>query len=92
MSHPFRWVPADGQRHASRHPTTGGGYPPGLTVSTLCGLDVHARTGDLPWLWPTCADCNLEARRIVGAVIRFPGPAPPAPGPGSREFRSERDA
>ena len=70
MSHPFRWVPADGLRHASLRPTTGGGYPQGLELDTLCGKAVSAETGALPWLWRTCPDCDLAARKLVGAVIR----------------------
>ncbi len=38
--HPFHWVPAGGQRHASTdaHPNGGHLYPDGTAVTTLCGV------------------------------------------------------
>ena len=66
--HPFHWVPAQGERHASADPRPSGGYPAGLTVSTLCEQEVPAEVGEVAWLWNTCATCNAEARRLVGAA------------------------
>ncbi|KAA5829203.1 hypothetical protein F1721_26420 [Saccharopolyspora hirsuta] len=66
--HPFHWTPADGQRHASAdaHPPGALVYPDGTEVTTLCERTVLAESGDMAWLWPTCADCNAAARALVG--------------------------
>ncbi|GAA0509907.1 hypothetical protein GCM10011581_42840 [Saccharopolyspora subtropica] len=63
--HPFHWVPAEGQRHASLDFRPGGGYPTGMTVSTLCKQQLSADNSQLAWLWETCRDCNKEAHRIA---------------------------
>ncbi|GAB3558381.1 hypothetical protein J2S53_003706 [Actinopolyspora lacussalsi] len=72
MSHPFTWVPAEEQRHASRDPVPPPAleFPPELTVSALCGREVLTATGDIPWLWPTCPDCDRTTRELVGAPPR----------------------
>ncbi|MDA3644529.1 hypothetical protein LZ318_23130 [Saccharopolyspora indica] len=64
--HPFSWVPAEGQRHASSDQRPAGGWPDDTEVTTLCSQQVRAATGDLAWLWPTCAACNTEARKLAG--------------------------
>ncbi|MCI2422028.1 hypothetical protein MOQ72_31810 [Saccharopolyspora sp. K220] len=63
--HPFHWVPAEGQRHASLDSRPGGGYPTGMAVSTLCEQRLSADNSELGWLWSTCGDCNTEAHRIA---------------------------
>ncbi|MGP4018685.1 zinc finger protein [Saccharopolyspora sp. 5N708] len=65
--HPFHWVPASGERHASTAPRPHGGYPAGTPLTTLCEQRIHAEVGDIPWLWSTCVSCNAEAHRLVGA-------------------------
>lgn len=75
MPHPFTWVPAAGQRHASTDPLPSGSgheYPADVTVRSLCGREVVSASGELPWLWLTCAECDDEARAIVGAPARIP--------------------
>lgn len=70
--HPFHWIPAQGERHASRDPYPGGvqGYPDGATVSTLCGQDVTADSGAVAWLWDTCQRCNDAAHVLAeGAAV-----------------------
>lgn len=68
MPHPFHWVPADGKRHASTDTRPTGGYPRGTHVRTLCGQQLDAEDGVLPWLWNTCSPCNTAARRLTGAA------------------------
>ncbi|MGI8308790.1 zinc finger protein [Saccharopolyspora hattusasensis] len=72
--HPFSWVPADGQRHASIDARPGGGYPTGVCVATLCGHQLIADNTDRAWLWETCPDCNAAAH-VLAEV-----PMPPAAG------------
>ncbi|MGJ7907328.1 hypothetical protein ACOQFL_12700 [Actinopolyspora sp. H202] len=52
MSHPFVWVPGGGARHASGDvvPLPGVEFPEGVAVSTLCGAEVSAETGEVAWL------------------------------------------
>ncbi|WP_093148377.1 zinc finger protein [Saccharopolyspora antimicrobica] len=66
--HPFHWVPADGQRHASAdpHPLGASVYSSGADVTTLCERTVEADVSELAWLWATCADCNAAARVLAG--------------------------
>lgn len=65
--HPFHWVPAAGQRHAScTEKPVGCAYPTGTQVTTLCQRDVRADNSEVAWLWATCAECNREARRLAG--------------------------
>lgn len=66
--HPFHWVPAGHQRHVSTDSCPRGGFPPGTAVSTLCGQELSAEDGTLPWLWPTCPSCNELARQIAGTT------------------------
>jgi hypothetical protein len=66
--YPFHWVPAEGQRHASLDLRPGGGYPTGMTVSTLCQRELSADNSELAWLWSTCRACNSEAHRIAQGV------------------------
>lgn len=68
MPHPFHWVPAEGERHASTDVRPPGGYPTGTNVTTLCGQCLTAEDGVLPWLWTTCSSCNATARRMAGAA------------------------
>lgn len=67
MSHPFTWVPAADERHASVDPAPAHAYPAGQEIARLCGREVIAEVGDYAWLWPTCADCDRRAREMVGA-------------------------
>ncbi|MFI0468513.1 zinc finger protein [Saccharopolyspora sp. 5N102] len=80
--YPFHWVPADGQRHASLDSRPGGGYPTGMSVSTLCERELPADNSDLGWLWSTCGDCNAEAHRIAGTRADANGFQWTAPGRG----------
>ncbi|WP_333777767.1 zinc finger protein [Saccharopolyspora oryzae] len=66
--HPFHWVPAEGQRHAStdERPSGSSIYPDGIEVTTLCEQTVMASTGEMAWLWPTCPGCNAAARARAG--------------------------
>ncbi|WP_017976326.1 zinc finger protein [Actinopolyspora halophila] len=68
MSHPFVWVPGGGARHASGDvvPPPGVEFPEGVVVSTLCGVEVSAETGEVAWLWGTCRDCDERTRELVG--------------------------
>ncbi len=64
--HPFHWAPAGGARHASRDSKpTGGNYPTGTFVTTLCGSYVAADNSDMAWLWETCAACNKTAHALA---------------------------
>ncbi|WP_246868998.1 zinc finger protein [Saccharopolyspora sp. ASAGF58] len=63
--HPFHWVPADGQRHASTDARLGGGYPTRVCVATLCGHQLIADNTDRAWLWDTCPDCNAAAHKLA---------------------------
>lgn len=66
--HPFRWVPADGARHATADVRLAGAYTPGDEIDSLCGNRVTvAEPTDIAWLWPTCTDCYSEARALVDA-------------------------
>ncbi|GGI80879.1 hypothetical protein GCM10011581_17810 [Saccharopolyspora subtropica] len=64
--HPFSWVPAVGQRHASTDAKPAGGYPTGMTVQTLCGHQLIADNTETAWLWETCPECNAAARVLAG--------------------------
>ncbi|MEU5847276.1 zinc finger protein [Saccharopolyspora shandongensis] len=67
--HPFRWVPADGERHATGDARLAGAYTVGEQIDSLCGRSVTvAERTEIAWLWETCVDCNREAHRLVGAV------------------------
>lgn len=72
MSDRLTWVPGAGQRHASTasspHPSHE--FPAEINVSTVCGREVTSATGELPWLWPTCPDCDSETRRLAGVPGR----------------------
>lgn len=68
--HPFRWVPAEGERHASLEPSTGQGYPEGKVIQALCGKRVRAENSDISWLWETCPDCNNRAHELAHAGAR----------------------
>ena len=72
--HPFHWVPAEGQRHASAGAQPPGGYPSGASVRTLCEQELRADTGELAWLWGTCPPCNKQAHVLAQpqAVPAFP--------------------
>lgn len=70
MVHPFRWAPAESQRHASLDRSPGKGYPEGTVVQTLCGKQLRAETSDVSWLWKTCPDCNIRARELASARAR----------------------
>lgn len=73
--YPFRWVPADGQRHASTSPLPdyAHSYPEGTVILTLCGTELIARTHAHAWLWRTCPDCDIKAHDLAGLTL----PAPP---------------
>ncbi|NYI81603.1 hypothetical protein HNR68_000233 [Saccharopolyspora hordei] len=34
-------------------------------MTTLCRERLTADNSEIGWLWPTCAECNGEAHRIV---------------------------
>ncbi|ASU79847.1 hypothetical protein CDG81_18045 [Actinopolyspora erythraea] len=72
MSHPFTWVPAANERHASKDPVSQGRiqYAEGQSVTTLCGQMVEACDNELAWLWWTCPTCDDETRAIVGVPLR----------------------
>ncbi|GAA2796349.1 zinc finger protein [Saccharopolyspora taberi] len=63
--HPFRWVPAEGQRHATTDRLAAGGWSDGEAVTMLCGESVEVDNSVEAWLWETCADCNAEAHRMA---------------------------
>ncbi len=68
---PFTWVPAAGHRHASsddKPPSRE--FPPDTNVATLYGRVVVSAAGDLAWLWPTCGDCDEQARALVAMPPR----------------------
>lgn len=66
--HPFRWVPADGGRHATADVRLAGAYAAGEVIGSLCGRSVMVAEGtEIAWLWPTCPECNHEARSLVEA-------------------------
>ncbi|WP_433868789.1 zinc finger protein [Saccharopolyspora sp. CA-218241] len=67
--HPFHWVPADGERHATTAGRPLGGYSDGTVLETLCGRELRAVSGELAWLWFTCPDCDHEAHRMAGAPL-----------------------
>lgn len=67
--HPFRWLPAEGERHATAEVRLAGAYATGDQVASLCGLSVLAAEGtEIAWLWPTCPDCNTAAHRLAEGV------------------------
>ncbi|RCW45850.1 zinc finger protein [Halopolyspora algeriensis] len=72
MPHPFTWVPAARQRHASCDPVPGPGraFPAEATVTTLCGREVTTERGEIPWLWETCPGCDEQARQLAGLPSR----------------------
>jgi len=60
----FRWLPADGARHAIPR----GLFAPGEEVLTLADETVRMpqrRPGELEWLWPTCLACWAVAKERV---------------------------
>ncbi|SFS82313.1 zinc finger protein [Saccharopolyspora flava] len=63
--HPFSWVPAEGQRHATTDPKPRQGYD-GVEVRTLCLKRVTVDNSDIGWLWPTCSSCNTGAHELAG--------------------------
>ncbi|WP_263254086.1 zinc finger protein [Saccharopolyspora rosea] len=70
--HPFSWVPADGQRHATADVRPPGGFSTGLVVETLCGQQVQADNSDMAWLWETCPTCNVRAHELAGIPMARP--------------------
>ena len=71
--HPFSWVPADGQRHATTDAKPRYGYH-AIRVRTLCDLRVLVDDSDVSWLWPTCPGCNEGAHEL--AEVPMIGSAP----------------
>ena len=67
--HPFRWIPADGERHASRDKKPHG-WPDGTVVNALCGRSVRADNRDVAWLWETCPACNQAAHNMLDIAWR----------------------
>jgi hypothetical protein len=60
----FRWLPANGKRHA----VPGGRVTPGAQITTLVGEEVTVptqRLGSTEWTWPTCRDCYNEAKKCT---------------------------
>lgn len=57
MTARYRWLPAEGQRHAVPNDL----YP-GLPGRTLCGVAVTVPCEPIPkvpnWLWPECPSCD----------------------------------
>ncbi|WP_406690552.1 zinc finger protein [Saccharopolyspora sp. ID03-671] len=72
MTHPVRWTPAEGERHATA--VSGPGSGKDTEVLTLCGKTVTTSQSDRAWFWETCQHCNREAHRVAGV------PMPPATG------------
>ena len=71
--HAFHWTPAEQQRHASLDTKpANGNYPTGMCIETLCGRQLPADNSERAWLWPTCPDCNAEARRIASTEPQEP--------------------
>ncbi|MEV4734695.1 zinc finger protein [Saccharopolyspora sp. NPDC049426] len=62
--HPFHWVPADGQRHASH-----GRVADGDSSRMLCGEYAVAFYGVTAWLWATCVTCNIAAHELAGVPM-----------------------
>ena len=60
----YRWLPADGKRHA----VPGGRVKPGEEITTLVGERVTVptqRLGSTEWTWPTCRACWDEAKKCT---------------------------
>ncbi|WP_407074752.1 zinc finger protein [Saccharopolyspora sp. SCSIO 74807] len=74
MPYPFHWVPAAGQRHATLDARPGGGYPTGISVETLCGVQICADNSEFGWLWPTYPECAPETRRLAEEYAAAPKP------------------
>ncbi|MCX2729087.1 hypothetical protein OOZ19_02430 [Saccharopolyspora sp. NFXS83] len=75
MPYPFRWFPAQGERHASVDSAPRLGFRSGTEVKALCGAEVSASEGDEAWLWPTCPACTEGVRPIAqrhNAVLPLP--------------------
>lgn len=62
--HPFHWVPAGGQRHASQR-RVGDGEP----ARMLCGEHIVASYAEIAWLWETCSSCNITAHELAGVPM-----------------------
>ena len=64
--HPFHWVPAGGQRHASADPLPASchSYPAETTITALCGANLRAETSAEAWLWAGCADCRAATHEM----------------------------
>ncbi|WP_211762673.1 zinc finger protein [Kutzneria sp. CA-103260] len=90
----YRWLPADGKRHA----VPGGRVVPGDEIATLVGERVTVptqRLGPTEWTWPTCLDCWNEAKKcthvsLAGLAVHQ-GAAPETPPAASRP-RKRRSA
>ncbi|MEV0697236.1 zinc finger protein [Saccharopolyspora sp. NPDC050389] len=67
--HPFSWVPAAGQRHASTESRPPGRFPTGMAVTVLCGEHLRADNSELAWLWSTCPLCNEKAHLLAGIPL-----------------------
>ncbi|WP_442912733.1 zinc finger protein [Kutzneria sp. CA-103260] len=75
----YRWLPADGRRHA----VPAGPVGPGNEITTLIGERVTVptqRLGSTEWTWPTCEGCWDEAKKcthvaLAGLVVRPAAPA-----------------
>lgn len=74
--YPFSWVPANEARHASSDKRPTGGWPDGTELTALCGRKIQAASGELAWLWPTCAECDAAARILAGLPPISVGKAP----------------
>jgi hypothetical protein len=79
----YRWLPADGKRHA----VPGGQVEPGEEIRTLVGESVTVpaqRLGSTEWTWPTCVPCWDEAKGcthislVALGVRQTVGTAPPS--------------
>lgn len=68
--HPFSWIPADGQRHATVDQRPSGGWRNGELISTLCGNEgLEASLGTAAWLWETCSECNVRAHELAAVPV-----------------------
>ena len=66
--HPFHWVPAGGQRHASHARVAAGD-----AAAMLCGERVVATYSATAWLWHTCENCNQSAHELAGVPMPAAG-------------------
>ncbi|MDI2026978.1 zinc finger protein [Saccharopolyspora sp. TS4A08] len=62
--HPFHWVPAGGQRHATRTRLESG-----EVGTALCGESITPDRSEIAWFWATCGSCNVAAHELAGVPM-----------------------